>query len=208
MQNRWFVNAFRPAAIAATLMFAAGGAARGEPVPLPRVDYEAKAKLLSEGTLFVRHSGGKMRIEMEIPAVPQTVVGIIDLNTKKMVMLVPIPGLSTTAMEIDFGEDATFGQVIGDGHRVGTATVNGEPCTLWEVTGAGEQKKEKAIACLSADNIPLRTQANVGGGLKTIFEVTEIKRAPQNPAEFKLPPDVRVMKLPKGLKGIPGIPRL
>lgn len=178
---------------------------RADPVPLPAIDYQAKAKLVHDGTMVIKHSNGRVRVEMEIPAAPQAIVGIINLKTKKMVMLVPIPGMTTTAIEIDFGNDAAFGQVLGEGRMVGNASVAGERCALWEV--AGGESKEKAVACLSADNIPLRTQARIDGKFQTIFEVTEITRTPQNPADFELPAGVRVMKLPKGLKGIPGIPQ-
>jgi hypothetical protein len=178
-------------------------AANAEPLPLPAIDYQATARTFNDGTAVVRHRQGKMRLELEMPAIPTPVVGIIDLQKKKMVMLVSIPGLSNTALEIDFGDEAMFGQVIGDGRRVGQDRVNGEPCSLWEVSGKGD--RERAVVCIAADNIPLRTQAEISGKMQTIFEVTEVKREPQKPADFELPPGVRAIKLPQGLKGIPGL---
>jgi len=117
------------------------------------------------------------------------------------VLLLPIPGMGDTAMEIGFGDDATFGQVVGEGQRVGEDTVAGERCTLWKVT-SGEHS---ATACLTADNIALRTQAMIDGKNTTVFEVTELNRGPQNPAELQVPPNANVIKLPKGIKGIPGL---
>lgn len=205
MQNgaRYF-GLLRPAFVAAAVA-AFTCAAQAEPVPLPTVDYAVRAKILNDGKAFLQHSNGKMRIEMEFPTVAEPVVGLVDMRTKKMVMLVPIPGLTTTAIEIDFGDNASFGQVLGDGRRVGNDTVAGESCTLWEVT-TKEEKIDKAVVCLGRDNIPLKTQATIEGKVRTVFEATEISRAPQDPKQFELPKGVRVMKLPKGLKGIPGFP--
>jgi len=189
------------AAVLGAIAFTA--AASAEPLPLPRIDYQSTARTFNDGTAVVRHRQGKMRLELEMPAIPTPVVGIIDLKARKMVLLVAIPGLANTALEIDFGDEAMFGQVIGEGRRVGEDRVNGEPCTLWEVTGKSE--KERAVVCIAADNIPLRTQANIDGKVQTIFEVTEVKREPQKPADFELPAGVRAIKLPGGLKGIPGL---
>lgn len=178
-------------------------AAEAEPVPLPKIDYEAKATLLNDGALFLRHSNGKMRIEMQMPQLKDPAIGFIDLKRKVMVMILPIPGAGNTAMEVGLGDDGTFGQVLGEGQRAGEDTVAGERCTLWKVSGAGGA--ESATACLTADNIALRTQVLVDGKTTTVFEVTELKRQPQNPAELQVPADANVIKLPKGVKGIPGL---
>lgn len=182
------------------------GFAVAEPVPLPTIDYEAKAKLLNEGTLFVRHSNGKMRIEMQLPHIADPVVGFVDLNRKRMVLMLPIPGAQNTAMEVDFGSEAIFGQVLGEGQRRGDDLVAGERCTIWKIVA--HDSENRAAACITGDNIALRTQATVDGKTRTVFEVTELKRQPQNPADLEVPANVRTMKLPKGFKGIPGFPPL
>lgn len=192
-------------AVAAAAILSGGTAARAEPVPLPTIDYAVRAKILNEGNAFIRHAQGKMRIEMEFPSVPEPVIGLVDLPKRKAIMLIPIPGLATTAVEIDFGDNVSFGQVLGEGRQVGNDTVAGEACALWEVH-TKEEKVDRAIVCLGRDNIPLRTQASIDGKLRTVFEATEIMREPQDPKHFELPKGVRVMKLPKGLKGIPGLP--
>jgi hypothetical protein len=181
-------------------------AAQAEPIPLPKIDYEARATLINGGSLLVRHAAGKMRIEMQMPQLKTPAVGFIDLKRKVMVLLLPIPGAGDTAMEVGFGDDATFGQVMGEGQRIGEDTVAGERCTLWKVTSAGSE--HSATACLTADNIALRTQALVDGKTRTVFEVTELKRTPQDPAELQVPSTANVIKLPKGIKGIPGFPKL
>jgi hypothetical protein len=181
-------------------------AVNAEPVPLPKIDYEAKAKLLNEGALLIRHSNGKMRIEMQMPQFKEPAVGYIDLNRKVMVLLLPIPGLQDTAMEVEFGDDASFGQVLGEGIRAGEATVAGERCFVWKIVTTGDDSR--AAACLTPDNIALRTQVLIEGKTRTVFEVTELKRQRQNPADLEVPANVNIMKLPKGMKGIPGFPRL
>lgn len=187
-------------AVAGTL---AVSRAVAEEVPLPKIDFEAKAKLLNEGELFVRHAGGKMRVEIRMQHLDSAAVGFIDLERKRMVLLLPIPGIQDTAVEVDFGDDAIFGQVMGDGVRQGQATVAGEACTIWKITSVGENR---AAACLTPDNIALRTQVSIDGKTRTVFEVTELKRRPQNAADLEVPSNIRVMKLPKGMKGIPGFP--
>lgn len=181
-------------------------AAQAEPIPLPKIDYEARATLMNDGLLLVRHAAGRMRIEMQMPQLKTPAVGFIDLKRKVMVLLLPIPGAGDTAVEVGFGDDATFGQVMGEGQRIGEDTVAGERCTLWKVTSAGSE--HSATACLTADNIALRTQALVDGKTRTVFEVTELKRTPQDPAELQVPSTANVIKLPKGIKGIPGFPKL
>ncbi len=177
---------------------------KAETVPLPKIDYEAKAKLWNEGSLLIRHSDGKLRIEMQMPQFKEPAVGFIDLNRKVMVMILPIPGVQETGMEVEFGDDAMFGQVLGNGQKAGEATVAGERCTIWKITASDESR---AAACLSHDNIALRTQVSIEGKTRTVFEVTELKRQPQNPADLAPPANLNIVKLPKGMKGIPGFPR-
>ena len=186
--------------------FAPVAADANEPVPLPKIDFEARANLLNEGTLFIRHSNGKMRIEMQLPQFKDPAVGFIDLNRKVMVLMLPIPGAQTTAMEVEFGDEATFGQVLGKGKRAGEATVAGERCFIWKVITDGDESR--AAACLTPDNIALRTQVLIEGKTRTVFEVTELKRQPQNAAELEIPSGLNIIRLPKGMKGIPGFPRL
>lgn len=177
---------------------------KAETVPLPKIDYEAKAKLWNEGSLLLRHSDGKLRIEMQMPQFKEPAVGFIDLNRKVMVMILPIPGVQETGMEVEFGDDAMFGQVLGNGQKAGEATIAGERCTIWKITASDESR---AAACLSHDNIALRTQVSIEGKTRTVFEVTELKRQPQNPADLAPPANLNIVKLPKGMKGIPGFPR-
>jgi hypothetical protein len=174
--------------------------AAAEPVPLPTTDFEATATTLGGATMTMHHSGDKARIEMDVGI---TITGIMDLKTRKMFMIGAIPGMSNMAVEVGIGE-ASYGQVYGNGKRTGEDTVAGERCELWEMDAAkaGHDNKYTSgpvIVCLSQDHIPLRTQAMIDRKLKTITEITQLKRVKQDPALFVMPKDVKVMKMPKGV---------
>ncbi len=195
----------RAAAIVSSLypIFTCGlAAARAEPIPLPTVDYQAKATMMGGSAVMIHHSGSKMRMEIQPHGLPATITGIMDFSTRKMIMIGAVPGMNNLAMEIDIGKDASYGQVMGEGKRVGTATVAGESCELWEVESKAGFSGEPVTACLSRDNIPLRTEATFEGKRRAIMEVTELQRTRQDPALFALPANLQVMKLPKGV--VPG----
>lgn len=195
----------RAAAVVSSLypIFTCGlAAARAEPIPLPTVDYQAKATMMGGSAVTIHHSGSKLRMEIQPHGLPATITGIMDFSTRKMIMIGAVPGMNNMAMEIDIGKDASYGQVMGEGKRVGTATVAGESCELWEVENKAGFSGEPVTACLSRDNIPLRTEATFEGKRRAIMEVTELQRARQDPALFVLPANLQVMKLPKGV--VPG----
>lgn len=189
--------------LASVALFALCGVTRAsaEPVPLPTTDFEATATMMGSGTMTMHHSGDRARIETDVGPMPIT--GIMNLKTRKMYMLMSIPGLGNTAMEVAIG-NANYGQVYGTGKRVGSDTVAGEPCELWEMDSAkpGHENKHfggPVIVCLSRDHIPLRTEATVNGKRKKISEVTEVRRVKQDPSLFELPKGVAIMKMPKGM---------
>lgn len=174
-----------------------------DPIPLPTVDYQAKASIYGGGAMVSRHSNGKMRVEMQLPGVPQATVSIIDLRTRKMVTTVPVPGMGHMAMETDFSDESKYGVVIGQGRRVGSATVAGEPCELWE-TGATDKRGREhiAVSCVTRDSIALRVEAPIKGQREIVFEITELKRERQDPKLFVLPADAQMMKIPKELRNL------
>jgi hypothetical protein len=169
---------------------------RAEPLPLPAVDYQAKAKMMGGGAVTIHHAGGKLRLEIQPVGLAQTITGIVDLPAHKMFMIGAVPGMNAMAMEIDIGKDASYGTVVGDGKRVGSATVAGESCGVWEVDGKGSGP---VTTCIGRDNIPLKTEATIEGKRRTIMEVTELLRTRQDPAQFALPANVQVIKMPKGV---------
>lgn len=192
--SRWFPSC----AVVAVAGILSLSHAMAEPVPLPTADFEATATTLGGATMTMHHSGDKARVEMDVGI---TLTGFMDLKTRKMFMIGAIPGLSNMAVEVGIG-DASYGQVYGNGKRIGEDSVAGEPCQLWEMETAKHDNKYTSgpvIVCLSQDHIPLRTQATIDGKLKTITEITQLKRVQQDPALFVMPKGVKVMKMPKGV---------
>lgn len=185
------------AALALTFL-GAPGAALADPIPHPKIDYAAKGTLLGRGTFSVRHHAGTLRMDMAVPGTPGAIAGLINLGNRKVLM--QMPG-TKMAMEIAFGDDASFGQVAGDGKMTGTATVAGERCNLWEVAAT---KGDPVVACITADGIGLRTETVVEGKRQTVMEVTEFTRAPQEAALFSLPPDTQIIRAPGELRALFG----
>ena len=184
--------------------------AQAEPIPLPNVDFQAKATTMGKMTMTLRQSAGKARVELQGVGVPP-MTGIMDLKARKMLMIGAVPGMSNIALEIELGKDPGYGQVIGNGKRVGKDKVAGEPCDLWEMDEAKNGTNGgPVIACLAHDNIPLRTEMTVEGKRRVVMEVTELKRERQDPTLFTVPANVQVMKMPKGaagaLQALPGMP--
>jgi hypothetical protein len=175
--------------------------AAAEPVPLPTADFELTATMMGKGTMTMHHSGDKARVETDVGPLPMS--GLMDLKARKMYVLMPIPGIGESAMEVSLGE-ASYGQVYGNGRRVGSDTVAGEPCELWEIEGAkpGHENAHfggPVVVCLSSDHIPLRTEATVNGKRRVVTQVTEIRRVKQDPSLFVLPKGVKIVKMPKSV---------
>ena len=195
--------AFRRSAFALSCaVFLAVGAvpARAEPIPMPNTDYSAKAKMVGGMTMTSRHSQGKMRMDMNAPGVPLPMTAYIDLKTRKIITVMSVPGMSDMAVEANLGEEETPGVAVGEGRRVGSATVAGEACDLWQIEGKSKMEKSaNAVVCISRDSIPLQLQATIDGKRETIFEVTEITRGPQDIKALTPPANLKPMEIPKGL---------
>jgi hypothetical protein len=175
-------------------------AANADPLPIPNVDYASKAKMTGGITMSSRHSDGKLRVEMQVPGMPQGIVAYIDLRAKKGVTVMSMPGMGNMAMEIDVGDGEEYGVAVGRGKRVGSATVACESCYLWEIEGERRDvKKAEAIACITADSIPLRMEANINGKREVVFEVVEFSRGPQDPKLLTPPANLKPMRVPKGM---------
>lgn len=183
------------------------GVAAADPLPLPSTDFSLKANLARGGTMQLAHSQSKMRVEMDNPHTRTPVIGIIDLNAHKMVMMVP--NVQNMAIEIDIPPEYSLGALTGNGTREGQDEVAGEPCDLWKVDVQANIASAPTLACITTDGIALRTEAEIKGKKQVIYEATQVTRGPQDPQLFELPKDVQVMKLPKGkLGGALGLPSL
>lgn len=197
-----------PANLRQSVLIAACGllfsvSVQAEPLPLPKVDYAVKAKMMGDMTMTSRHVGGKMRMEMSAPGMPVPMTAYIDLKTRKVITVMSVPGMTAMAMETDIGSEGASPVAVGEGKRVGTATVAGETCDLWQVEGKSSvEKSMDAVACISSDGIPLRFEATIEGKRQTVFEVTEITRGPQDPKAMIPPANLKKMQLPAGM--VPG----
>jgi hypothetical protein len=186
--------------VAGLISISCASGATADPLPIPNVDYASKAKMTGGITMSSRHSNGKLRVEMQVPGMPQGMVAYIDLRAKKGVTVMSVPGMGNMAMEIDIGDGEEYGVAVGKGKRVGSATVAGESCELWEVEGdRRDVKKAEAVVCITSDSIPLRMEANLSGKREVVFEVVEFSRGPQDPKQLTPPANLQPMRVPKGM---------
>lgn len=188
---------------------AAPDLARAEALPRPQVDYQLSARGPEDARMHVAHSGQRLRLQVTQPGVAGEMTGIIDLARNRMMMLVALPGMGNRAFDVEVPPEVAVTDLGGEGKRVGTDRVAGEPCDLWHTR---EERTGKTVeACITPDGITLRATADVSGRERVVFEATELSRTPQDPHLFELPPGVKVTRLPAGLQtmvpGLPGILR-
>lgn len=186
---------------------ALAGFAAADPLPLPSTDFALTANLTRGGTMDLAHSQSKMRVQMNNPNAPGPMIGLIDLQARKMIMM--MPNVKNMAIEIEIPPEYSIGALSGNGTRVGQSEVAGEPCDLWKVEPQANLGSVATTACITTDGIALRTEAEIKGKRQVVYEATQVTRAPQDPSLFELPKDVQVVKVPKGkLGGALGLPGL
>ncbi|MEP9366481.1 hypothetical protein [Xanthobacter sp. VNH20] len=175
-----------------------------EPLPALTVDFALTAKLGGRLQVEMARQGNHMRMEISNPAVPGTLLGFLNIDTRKVVLV--SPSLPKMGIETDLPADFQIASLAGEGTRTGTSEVAGEACTLWQVEKAA-QLTGPTTACITEDGIVLRTQVEIQGKAHLAFEVLSLKRGPQDPELFRLPPGTRTMKMPNGggLLPSPGI---
>lgn len=189
------------AAITSTMTLALAGLVAGntpvaaEPLPTPSVDFALKAKLGGRVQVDMSRQGNRMRMEISNPAVPGTLLGFLNIDTRKVVLV--SPSLPKMGIETDLPADFQIASLAGEGTRAGTSQVAGEPCTLWQVEKAA-QLAGPTTACITEDGIVLRTLVEIQGKPHLTFEVISLTRGPQDPDLFRLPPGTRTMKMPNG----------
>ncbi|MGQ3673533.1 hypothetical protein ACT6QG_14185 [Xanthobacter sp. TB0136] len=196
---------FHPAMGAVLVVCAAGilepasaGEAASAPLPKPSVDYSMTAKSMRGARLEMSHHKGKMRVEMKKPGEDAVMTGIIDLETAKMLTLVP--AMPNMAMEVELPPQYAATIKRGTGRKVGEAEVAGESCDLWHLD---DTKTGETVTCITSDGIALRSHTEMGGAPRVLFEAERVTRAPQDPAKFSFPPEVQIIQLnAKTIKGI------
>ncbi|MFG1464952.1 hypothetical protein V5F77_18885 [Xanthobacter sp. DSM 24535] len=187
----------RAGVILSALAGAALGAlpARADPLPTPTVDFALKARLGGRVQVDMAHQGNRMRMEISNPAVPGTLLGFLNLDTRKVVLV--SPSLPKMGVETDLPADFQIASLAGEGTRLGASEAAGEPCTLWRVEKSA-QIAGPAVACITEDGIVLRTEVEIQGKTHIAFEALSLTRGPQKPELFLLPPGTRTMKIPNG----------
>ena len=184
---------------AGVALFGLLGAADAETLPSPAADYRSKGRMAGGMTIEYRHSNGKMRMEMRSPEMPQPMVGYFDVKTQKGMMIMSVPGMAPMAIETGAGDQSNAGVATGAGQRVGSDKVAGETCDLWKPEAkTADEKKMDTLVCVTRDGIMLRMSGVVEGKRQTMFEVTELERAPQDRKQLTPPAGLKPMKMPAG----------
>ena len=179
-------------------------AAGADPLPKPSVDYRASVKTPQGTQMTMAHSKGRMRMDVSGGEIPGTMTSYIDLEKGRLTMLVQAPGMDKRGIEIELPASFAFVDPDAEGVRTGTDTVAGEACDLWVMKPpAGDAPVE---ACITGDGIVLRASTTLEGKEVVVYEVVDLDRAPQDPAQFELPKGVKVTKVPAGVQGL--IPNL
>jgi uncharacterized protein DUF4412 len=89
--------------------------------------------------------------------------------------------------------------------RLGSDTVAGLPCTLWQV----EADKHSGTACLTADGVMLRGEAPNEDKMSGRIVAVAVNYGPQPPSLFTPPAGYSRLAMPRLPPGmVPGVPRL
>lgn len=195
----------RTGLLAVTTLAAGLGAAAADPLPYPSADFALKAVLRDGGSLDLAYADGRMRLELLPKSSPTLIVGIADLKSGKVALMVP--SMPKMAMQTDLPPSFSFAALTGSGTKTGTDTVAGETCDLWKIDPVPSQTTAgPTTACITADGIALRTHVEIQGKPQLVYEATALMRGPQDPRQFMVPHGVQTVKLPKSaVAAVPGL---
>lgn len=174
--------------------------ASAEPMPAPAVDYRARARAPQGVEMTLAHHEGHLRMEVESANLPDGMVSLIDLAKQDMVVLMEVPGMDRMAIEMDLPPGFSFSDASRQGTRAGTGEALGEACEMWRFMAKG--LNQPVESCVTADGIVLRTSTTIAGKPVVLFEVTELERAPQDPAQFTLPKGMKARRLPSSMRSL------
>lgn len=161
-----------------------------QPLPQPKVDFEARAILGNSGKASFRHHNGKMRVDARPTGVPVLITAIVDVTAGKA--LVAIPG-QRSAVEVDLNQDTNYGLLAGIGRKIGTSQIiAGETCENWEVRAEGVDFP--AFACIAADGVMLKSEATIRAKAVVLMEVVTLNRVEQEERLFSLPADYTIVR--------------
>ncbi len=174
-------------------------AALAEPLPVPSVDFSLKARVQQGAVMDMAHSGSRVRVHISGGKMPSAVLGIIDMQRGKMLMM--LPDIPKTAVEAELPPAYRTALPRGEGTPAGQDRVAGNDCTVWKIEKS-QDIDTPAFACITPDGIPLRTEVENKGKRHLVYEATALTRGPQNPSLFALPPGTKVMKVPASASGL------
>lgn len=170
-----------------------GVAGASEPLPQPQIDYVAHGTFIGGGKMTMRHRGGLLRLDMDMPGIGLPMTGYFDMRTRKALLVVPSP-TGKMGMEVAATDQAGYGALAGTGERGERIAIAGEPCDLWTIDAP--QAAGAVTSCITPDGIALRTETTVHGKREVAFEVSSLIRSAQEPALFVPPADIKIMPMP------------
>jgi hypothetical protein len=169
--------------------------------PKRTANYMAKYTLTSnDRTIDQTHYGSGAKRRMEFNIAGRNQVTLMDPDTQTFLAFATGPNAPKTAMKLDANALKQANQYEVDENaptkpkKVGSDTVAGEKCTLWEATAPatdGEPAPAPLQMCVTDDGIMLR----VGPADKPQMVATEVKRGAQDPKLFQLPEGYTVVDL-------------
>lgn len=186
-------------AVGVVVFILSGEELQAEPLPQPATDYAAKATVKGGTILQSRYANGRMRMEMSVAGTPKPVVAYFDFKARKGVMVMSLPGMPPMAMDLGLQDESGMGVASGRGERIGSDRVAGETCDLWRIEPARTGEKAHTVGCITRDGIALRMETVEGSWRETVFQVTELSRAPQDATLLTPPANLKPMQMPKGM---------
>ena len=191
------------------LLLHAPAAAQERPVVVPTRDVEVvyRAGPVEQRVRWLA-SGHKLRIDPPGAGVFM----IVEYDAHRMEVVRPADRKAVvlpSPADLPGGPPGGLGGPDGAGsgvpyRRGGADTVAGQPCTDWTTRDNGGAE---ATVCFTADGVMLRA---VRDG-KVLVQAASVAYAPQDPAEFTVPPGFEVLRPPSppppGGGALPGAPR-
>lgn len=182
----------------------AAAPARADALPAPAAEYSAMQRLTVDGRTLearVNHARGLERREVTVAGVRSVIIQTEGGGYQVQ----PELGI---ALELPPGEESDAGPDLRllcrlDGTAEGTDTIAGEQAVRYRVRGDAGAGVFEGRAWSTPDGICLRVRGTLGAGGAPVaaepvtveMDLQDIRRGPQDPSLFRLPPGTRTMSL-------------
>lgn len=172
-------------ATVAALLLGVAAAAPDRPLAVPTRDVDVVYRALAQGNTPATEqrvrwdvAAGKQRIDPQTPGI----YVIIDFRARQ---LFSVRDSIRTVLEFN-GERAPSlpNYPAGRYASVGTATVAGLDCTLWQPNDSATPPRQ---ICVTDDGVLLR----IAAAERTLLEAVSVHYAPADPAAFEVPADYK-----------------